>query len=91
MNKADIIKEVAEVTGNSKAAKSAVDCIFNSITDALKRNEAVILPGFGTFRTSRRKARDGRNPLTGEIIRIEERFMPKFTASKTLKDAVDGI
>ena len=88
MNKADIIREVTDVIGDAKAAKKAVDCIFDSITDALKKNDTVSLTGFGTFRTSRRKARDGRNPLTGEIIRIEEKMIPKFTASKTLKDAV---
>jgi len=88
MNKGDLVNEVAEVVGTKKEAQAAVDCVFSSITKALKKGDAVTLVGFGTFKVTKRKARKGRNPQTGEEINIKASKAPKFTAGKSLKEAV---
>ena len=88
MNKADLINEVSDVVITKKEAKAAVDCIFSSISKALKKNDTVSLVGFGTFSVSKRKARKGRNPQTGEEIEIKAKNIPKFVPGKALKDAV---
>ena len=87
MNKADLINEVAKVVSTKKEAKAAVDCIFDTITKTLKK-DTVTLVGFGTFKVNKRKARKGRNPATGEEIKIKAKNVPKFVAGKALKDAV---
>jgi nucleoid DNA-binding protein len=89
MNKTDLVNEVAMITGTKKEAQAAVDCFFARITEALKNKEQVTVVGFGTFKVSNRKARTGRNPKTGETIKIEARNVPKFTAGKALRDAVE--
>jgi nucleoid DNA-binding protein len=89
MNKANLINEVADVVSSKREARAVVDCIFSSITKALKKNDTVSLVGFGTFRVSKRKARKGRNPQTGEEIKIKAKKVPKFVAGKALKDAVN--
>jgi len=89
MNKADIINEVAQVVSTKKEAQSAVDCVLDSITKALKKGDTVTLVGFGTFKVVKRKARKGRNPQTGEEIKISASKSPKFVAGKGLKDAVN--
>ncbi|MEJ2235069.1 MAG: HU family DNA-binding protein [Syntrophobacterales bacterium] len=88
MNKADLVNEVAKVVKTKKEAQAAVDCVFSSITNALKRGDAVTLVGFGTFKIQERKARKGRNPQTGAQIFIEARKVPRFVAGKALKDGV---
>lgn len=88
MNKGDLINELAKVISTKKEAQAAVDCIFSTITKALKKKDTVSLVGFGTFKVSKRKARKGRNPQTGEEIKIKAKKVPKFVAGKTLKDAV---
>ncbi len=90
MNKGDLINEVAKVVSTKKEAKTAVDCIFESITKSLKKrkSEPVTLVGFGTFKVNKRKARKGRNPQTGEAIKIKASRVVKFTAGKALKDKV---
>jgi len=88
MNKGDMVNEVAKVVGTKKAAQEAVDCIFSTITKALKKKDTVTLVGFGTFKVDNRKARKGRNPQTGEEIKIKAKKVPKFSAGKALKDAV---
>ena len=88
MNKGDLINELAKVVSTKKEAQAAVDCIFSTITKALKKKETVSLVGFGTFKVSKRKARKGRNPQTGEEIKIKAKKVPKFVAGKALKDAV---
>lgn len=88
MNKGDLINEVAKVVSTKKEAQAAVDCVFSSITNALKREGTVTLIGFGTFKINERKARAGRNPQTGETIYINAKKVPKFVAGKALKDAV---
>ena len=62
--------------------------LFSTITKALKKKETVALVGFGTFKVAQRKARKGRNPETGEEIKIKAKKVPKFIAGKGLKDAV---
>jgi len=89
MNKGDLINEVAKVVGTKKDAQASVDCIFSAITKALKRKDSVALVGFGTFKVGKRKARTGRNPQTGEVIKIKAKNVPKFVAGKALKDAVN--
>lgn len=89
MNKASIAEDVAAKTGGSKAeAERVVSGIFDGITDALKRGEEVSIAGFGIFSVRDRAARQARNPRTGEIIQVAATKVPKFRASKTLKDAV---
>ena len=88
MNKADLVNEVAKVVKTKKEAQAAVDCVFSTITNALKRGDAVTLVGFGTFKVQERKARKGRNPQTGAEIFIEARKVPRFVAGKPLKDGV---
>jgi DNA-binding protein HU-beta len=79
---------VAKVVSTKKEAQEAVDCILSSITKALKKGDTVTLVGFGTFKVTKRKARMGRNPQTGEEIKIKASKAPKFTPGKTLKEAV---
>ncbi|MFC1839279.1 HU family DNA-binding protein [Thermodesulfobacteriota bacterium] len=88
MNKGDLVNQVAKVVNTKKEAQAAVDCVFNSIKKALKKKDTVTLVGFGTFKVDKRKARKGRNPQTGEVIKIKAKKVPKFTAGKALKDAV---
>jgi len=88
MNKADLINEVAKVVCTKKEAQAAVDCVLSSITKSLKKKDAVTLIGFGTFKVTKRKARTGRNPQTGEEIKIKAKNVPKFVAGKALKDTV---
>lgn len=88
MNKGDLVGQVAKVVGTKKGAQAAVDCVFASITKALKKKDSVTLVGFGTFKVNKRKARKGRNPQTGEEIKIKAKRVPKFVAGKALKDAI---
>ena len=88
MNKSDLINEVAKVVSTKKEAQSAVDCVVSSITKTLKKGEDVALTGFGTFKVVKRKARKGRNPYTGEEIKIKATKAPKSTPGKALKESV---
>jgi len=89
MNKSDLIQAVANRSGlTKKDSASAVDAIINSITDSLTKGEKVQLVGFGTFEVRSRKAREGRNPATGEVINIEASKAPAFKAGKALKGKV---
>ena len=86
MTKADLIAQVTKKAGlTSKAAKDAVNAVFNLVTDALKRNEKVVVTGFGTFMVRKRAQRKGRNPQTGAEIQIPSTKTPGFTAGKSLK------
>jgi DNA-binding protein HU-beta len=90
MNKADLVEVVARSAGLSKSAsEKAVDGAIGAITSALKKGQSVTLVGFGTFRVGKRQARVGRNPQTGAEIRIQAAKVPKFSAGKALKDAVN--
>lgn len=88
MNKGDLINEVAKIVATKKQAQEVVDCIFSTVIDTLKKNEAVQIAGFGSFKTAKREARTGRNPQTGEEMKIEARMVPKFVPAKALKEAV---
>jgi DNA-binding protein HU-beta len=90
MNKADFIAAVADSAELSKAdAGRAVDAMVETITKALKKGDSVTLVGFGTFAIRKRAARTGRNPRTGQTIKIKASKNPAFKAGKALKDAVN--
>lgn len=90
MNKNELISEVADQAGLTKAdAGKAVEAVFDTITAALKKSDDVRLVGFGTFSVTQRKASTGRNPRTGEPMTIAASTQPKFKAGKGLKDAVN--
>jgi len=88
MNKSELIEEVAKITCTKKEAEEAVSSVFEAIQKALKKGDEVTITGFGTFKVSKRKARKGRNPQTGEAIKIAAKKVPVFKAGKGLKDAV---
>ena len=90
MNKAEFVSAVADATELSKAdAGRAVDAMVEVITKALKKGETITLVGFGTFSVRKRAARQGRNPQTGDTIKIKASKNPAFKAGKALKDAVN--
>ena len=90
MNKAEIIQKIAKDTGVSKAkAAAAVESFIEGITKSLKKGQPITFVGFGTFKTSQRKARMARNPQTGAAIKIPKRKVVRFTAGKALKSAVN--
>ena len=90
MNKAEFVEAVAEGAELSKAdAGRAVDAVIDVITKALKKGDAVTLVGFGTFQVRERAERTGRNPKTGDTIKIAASKNPAFKAGKALKDAVN--
>ncbi len=90
MNKNDLVASVADASGLSRAdATKAVDAVFDSITGSLKSGTEVRLVGFGTFTVSKRAATTGRNPRTGEEIKIPASKQAKFKAGKGLKDAIN--
>ncbi len=90
MNKSDLIDAIAASADISKAAAArALDATVESIKTALKNGDTVNLVGFGTFKVGTRAARLGRNPKTGESISIAAAKIPKFSAGKNLKDAVN--
>ena len=90
MTKAELIEKMAKDAGISKtAAGAALDSFTANVTKTLKKKDGKItLVGFGTFSKVRRKARTGRNPQTGEAIKIKAHNVVKFKAGKKLKDAV---
>ena len=90
MTKAELVEKMANDAGISKvAAATALDSFMEGVTKALKKKDGkVTLVGFGTFQKVRRKARKGRNPQTGEAIKIKAANVVKFKAGKKLKDAV---
>ena len=91
MNKTELIAAVAEKAELSKKdADKAVAAVFAAIEDALKAGDKVQLIGFGTFEVKDVAAREGRNPKTGEVIKIDACKKPAFSASKALKDLVNG-
>jgi DNA-binding protein HU-beta len=89
MTKAELVEKIASDTGLTKAdAQRALDATLENIKKALKKNQKVTLVGFGTFSVTKRKARKGRNPRTGEEIKIPATKAPKFTPGKGLKEAI---
>ena len=90
MTKAELVDKMAQDAGISKvAASAALNSFMANVTKTLKKKDGkVTLVGFGTFSKSRRKARKGRNPQTGEVIKIKASNVVKFKAGKKLKEAV---
>lgn len=90
MNKSDLVDAIAKSADMPKAAAArALDATIESIKKALKKGDTVSLVGFGTFKVGKRAARNGRNPRTGATIKIKAAKVPKFSAGKGLKDAVN--
>jgi DNA-binding protein HU-beta len=85
MNKAELIAKISEDTGITKTqANAALDSFIEAVTKTLKGGGKVTLVGFGTFTVSKRSARNGRNPQTGEVIKIKARKVARFKAGKEL-------
>jgi DNA-binding protein HU-beta len=90
MNKSELIEAIAKSADISKSsAEKALDGALGAIKATLKKGSSVTLVGFGTFKVGKRAARTGRNPQTGEPIKIKAAYVPKFSAGKALKDAVN--
>ncbi len=89
MNKAELIDQIAKDAGITKTqANDALDAFTSGVVGALKKGDTVTLVGFGTFSVSQRAARSGRNPQTGETIKIKAAKVPKFKAGKDFKDTI---
>ena len=90
MNKTEFVAAIAEEAGISKTdAAKAVKAFTDVVVEEMKKGEKIQLVGFGTFETSKRAAREGRNPQTGETMKIAASVAPKFKPGKALKDAMN--
>ena len=90
MNKTELVAAIAEKTGlTKKDAEGAVKAFTDTVAEQLKAGEKIQLVGFGTFEVAERAARTGKNPQTGEAIKIPASKAPKFKAGKALKDVVN--
>lgn len=86
MTKNELVDRVAKKVGlTRKAASEAVNAVFGNIHDALAKGDKVVITGFGTFKIRNRNSRTGRNPQTGQAIKISGHKLPGFTAGKTFK------
>lgn len=90
MNKAELVKAIAAKTSTKKEAAEFVDHLFETLVMTLKKKQPIAIAGFGTFKVRDRKARMGRNPKTGEAIKIPAKKKIVFRAAKQLKEAVIG-
>ncbi len=89
MNKGELIEAIAKGSDLTKAdAGRALDATLEAVTKSLKKGDKVTIPGFGTFSVTKRAARMGRNPATGEAIKIKAKKTPKFKAGSGLTEAV---
>lgn len=90
MNKSELIDSIADSADVSKAAAGrALEATIEAVKKAMKKGDMVTLVGFGTFYVGKRAARTGRNPRTGDAIKIKAAKVPKFRAGKGLKDAIN--
>ena len=90
MNKSELVAALAEKTEmTKKSAEASLNALVEIVTDELKNGEKIQLVGFGTFETRKRAARKGRNPDTGEEMKISASTVPVFKAGKALKDSVN--
>ena len=90
MNKAELVKRMAEIAGVTKVtAEKLLDAFMKSVEEALSKGDKVILVGFGTFQVVKRAEREGRNPRTGEPIKIPAKKVVKFKAGKKLESAIE--
>ena len=91
MTKADIVDQIAEAIGMTKTDTAAVvEGFLTSVVSALQKGEHIEIRGFGTFKVVTRASRTGRNPKTGEVVRIPERPVPVFKPSRELRSGVEG-
>jgi DNA-binding protein HU-beta len=91
MNRQELVEALAKQTGNSKAeADRNVAALIEVVSKTLKKGDSITLVGFGTFSVKKRAARSGRNPATGETIKIKASKVPSFKAGATLKATVNG-
>lgn len=91
MNRAELVSEIAELTGHPKSEVSTtLKALFHSVTSALSKGDKVTLVGFGTFERRTRQARTGRNPRTLAPLRIPASRVPAFRPGQELKDIIDG-
>ena len=91
MNKTELVEHIAKATDTSKAAAArSLDAMVDAVRKTLKKGGTVSLVGFGTFAVGKRAARTGRNPRTGDTIKIKASKVPKFRPGKGLKDAING-
>ena len=88
MTKTELIHEMSKVLTSPKEARTALESLLSTITEGLKTGDTVTIPGFGTFKVSKRKARTGRNPQTGAKILIESKKVVKFIPGKHLREAI---
>ncbi len=89
MNKAELIEGVSDKTGlTKKETGNVIDAITDTVKEIMSKGERITLVGFGTFHVMKRKAREGRNPQTGEKLQIPAKKVPKFKAGKKLREAV---
>ena len=92
MNKTELVSAIADKAGISKKdSEKALKAFTDTVTAQLKKGDKVQLVGFGTFEVTKRAAREGRNPQTGEVMKIAASKAPKFKAGKALKDLVNKI
>ena len=90
MNKTDLVNSIAKQTGLSKSkSNEVIDVLVDAVTESLSNGEKVTLVGFGTFTTSQREARKGRNPKTGEVINISAKTVARFKAGSDLSKSVN--
>ena len=91
MNKQELIEAIAEKSHTSRSdSKKMLDALLETVTETLAQGDNVQLIGFGTFKSTERKARSGRNPRTGETVTIPAKRVPSFTAGNALKEAVQS-
>lgn len=88
MNKSELINELAKNLSSKKEAEAALESLLGAISQGLKNGEKITLTNFGTFKVAKRKARTGRNPRTGEEIKIKARKVALFSPGRALKNAV---
>ncbi|MGC8871568.1 MAG: HU family DNA-binding protein [Caldimicrobium sp.] len=89
MNKADLVKRMAEIAGTTKAnAEKLLDAFMQAVQEAISKEDKVVLVGFGTFQVVTRSERTGRNPRTGQPLKIPAKKVVKFTPGKKLEEAV---
>lgn len=92
MNKSELVAAIIKESGlSAKDAETGLNATIAVIQKSLKKKQDVQITGFGTFSVTRSKARKGRNPATGEAIKIKASNTPRFKAGKTLKDVVNGV
>jgi DNA-binding protein HU-beta len=91
MNKTEFVEAIAKESGLTNAdARKAIEAVITTVEKTLKKGDEIALTGFGKFSVTKRAARTGRNPQTGEAVKIKASKAPKFTAGAGLKTAVNG-